>query len=129
MSGERRLTSIKQLVNDMIFNTSTTITNVPLHVQNDPIPVTVNTSYTSVSTSSVTILSANSSRKLVYIQNLSDSKDPVFINFKTPATIGGGVSLVGGESYAFPENYTYTGEVTAISANVNVKIIVATEGS
>ena len=109
--------------------TEISVMNSPLLIEERPTPVAFNSATVNVSNVSVTLLAANPNRKLLFVQNESGSNEPVYINFKTPATLGNGIALVSGDPlFTFPTGYIYTGIVTAISGTTSLKSITASEG-
>lgn len=81
---------------------------------------TPNMGQVNVAASSVTILAANANRKQVEIRNQHLSGD-VYLFFGATATLTNGKLLQNGEEYRFPDGFTYTGIITAISANATSK--------
>lgn len=108
----------------------THITNDPLDIRELPIELTMNQVNTSVSTTSITLLAANASRKYVFIKNYDISPTRiVYIHFGATATTSNGIPIFEGESYEFPDEFIYTGIITAIISSGASIPVSATEGS
>lgn len=170
MPGERRLTSIKQLINDMMFhneisgtitideitntvtvqlvepvtidgtiavssiggvvNTSTTITNNPLDIREQPVALTISQTVTTLNAVSQTILAANANRKYLLIRNSSSSDALIYIRFNaSAANLTNSLPLRKGEYFESPEDFTYTGAITAISSAFGADTVAVLEGT
>lgn len=138
MAGERRLISFKSLVESIGLKiasiagtvaTSTTITNNPLDIRQQPVGLTFNQSVTSLNAVSQTILAANSARKYLLIRNSSTSDALVYIRLAaSAATLTNSLPLRKGEYYESPEDFTYTGAITAISSAFGSDSVAVMEG-
>lgn len=135
ISGERRLTSIKALIESMTlklvqpFVTTTTITNNPVNIRNSPLALTtVSQTVVSATTVSSTLLAANSSRKFLRIKNQDGGSAKVYIRFgASAATTTNSLELLVGQIYSESTglgDIVYTGEVRCISASGSVNVYV-----
>lgn len=112
----------------VISPTEVTVTNNPLIIEEHPTALQYTSQGYMIQNFSVLVMPANANRKYLLLQNVSGSQEPVYFNFKTPATLGNGISIKADESFEFPIGTIYTGVVTAISATSSNKAIVITEG-
>ena len=94
----------------------------------------MNTFVTTVTTTSSTLLLANTNRKYLLLKNVDHSgSSTVYVRFDaSPVTITGDVSngfpLENGIEYTFPKGFIYTGEIRVITDSTNTPFAVI-EGS
>lgn len=75
---------------------------------------------TVVSTTSITLLSANANRKYAHISNNSGS--PIYIQFSATAVVGQGIRINAGALYTLSGYELWLGAITAISSTPNLSI-------
>ena len=113
----------------VIDPTEITMTNDPLNIREIPISLTITQSSTVLSTVSKIILSANANRKYLIIRNISAADATIFIHFGSgAATTANSLPLKKGEYYELPEDFTYTGVLTAISSGFGSDNVSVLEG-
>lgn len=128
MAGERRLTSFKQLIHDMLFHMQ--IVNVPLVTKEQLTPITMTSTVVSVPNVDTLVLASNPNRKFLLIQR-GTTVGRVFVHFSnTTATITNGMLFRENAYFMMPSTPSvdiYTGEIRAICTGSN-KLLYVTEG-
>ena len=133
MPGERRLTSIKALIENTLlkivqpFVTTTTVANVPLVTKEQQTSLTLTSSVVSVTAASTLVLPANPNRKLLLIQR-GTTAGRVFVKFgAVSATVTNGMLFRENAYFTLDQTNIYTGEINAISVG-SPKVLYVTEG-